>query len=205
VQDTIIYLDPESGLNLQINTLLAVEHLHPVVVAIFVGAVISAIMSTSDSILLGCGTVISVNLLPRVVKDPSDQLRLRVARWHVGAVHARNLVAQTEYRGRLFGHLRRVHGLRSVELPVSGHTSELRRVLDLSRGCRGGLVADAKSEPAQTFDKCRWRANRTQGKAWHASFIPADYLKPCNSPLIQDPATTMTNAPRSRYGNGALP
>lgn len=66
--------------------LLAVEHLHPVVVAIFVGAVISAIMSTSDSILLGCGTVISVNLLPRVVRDPSDQLRLRVARWSVPVI-----------------------------------------------------------------------------------------------------------------------
>jgi Na+/proline symporter len=63
--------------------LLAVEHLHPVVVAIFVGAVISAIMSTSDSILLGCGTVISVNLLPLVKKDPSDRLRLAVARWSV--------------------------------------------------------------------------------------------------------------------------
>jgi solute:Na+ symporter, SSS family len=63
--------------------LLAVEHLHPVVVAIFVGAVISAIMSTSDSILLGCGTVISVNVLPRIKKDPSDRLRLAVARWSV--------------------------------------------------------------------------------------------------------------------------
>lgn len=63
--------------------LLAVEHLHPVVVAIFVGAVISAIMSTSDSILLGCGTVISVNLLPRVIKNPSERLRLRVARWSI--------------------------------------------------------------------------------------------------------------------------
>jgi len=66
--------------------LLAVEHLHPVVVAIFVGAVISAIMSTSDSILLGCGTVISVNLLPRVMQDPSDRLRLAVARWSVPAI-----------------------------------------------------------------------------------------------------------------------
>jgi len=66
--------------------LLAVEHLHPVLVAIFVGAVISAIMSTSDSILLGSGTVISVNLLPRVVKNPSDRLRLGVARWSVPAV-----------------------------------------------------------------------------------------------------------------------
>jgi Na+/proline symporter len=66
--------------------LLAVEHLHPVVVAIFVGAVISAIMSTSDSILLGCGTVISVNLLPRVVKNPSEELRLGVARWSIPAM-----------------------------------------------------------------------------------------------------------------------
>ncbi len=63
--------------------LLAVEHLHPVVVAIFVGAVISAIMSTSDSILLGCGTVISVNLLPRVMKNPSERLQLGVARWSI--------------------------------------------------------------------------------------------------------------------------
>lgn len=66
--------------------LLAVEHLHPIVVAIFVGAVISAIMSTSDSILLGCGTVISVNLLPRIIDNPSDKLRLKVARWSVPVV-----------------------------------------------------------------------------------------------------------------------
>jgi SSS family transporter len=73
--------------------LLAVEHLHPVVVAIFVGAVISAIMSTSDSILLGCGTVISVNLLPRVIEEPSDRLRLGVARWSVPAIALVSLYA----------------------------------------------------------------------------------------------------------------
>jgi Na+/proline symporter len=66
--------------------LLAVEHLHPVLVAIFVGAVISAIMSTSDSILLGCGTVISVNLLPRLVDKPSDRLNLIVARWTIPVI-----------------------------------------------------------------------------------------------------------------------
>ncbi|MFT5140100.1 MAG: SSS family solute:Na+ symporter [Lysobacterales bacterium] len=66
--------------------LLAVEHLHPVLVAIFVGAVISAIMSTSDSILLGCGTVISVNLLPRFKAEPSDELSLRVARWSIPVI-----------------------------------------------------------------------------------------------------------------------
>jgi SSS family transporter len=71
--------------------LLAVEHLHPVLVAIFVGAVISAIMSTSDSILLGCGTVISVNLLPRVIKECSGELRLRVARWSVPVIAAVSL------------------------------------------------------------------------------------------------------------------
>jgi solute:Na+ symporter, SSS family len=68
--------------------LLAVEHLHPVLVAIFVGAVVSAIMSTSDSILLGCGTIISVNLLPRVHADPSEELKLRVARWSVPVMAA---------------------------------------------------------------------------------------------------------------------
>jgi len=74
-----------------IMPLLAVEHLHPVLVAIFVGAVISAIMSTSDSILLGCGTVISVNLLPRVAKNCSDELKLRVARWSVPVIAAISL------------------------------------------------------------------------------------------------------------------
>lgn len=68
--------------------LLAVEHLHPVLVAIFVGAVVSAIMSTSDSILLGCGTIISVNLLPRVHAEPSEELKLRVARWSVPVMAA---------------------------------------------------------------------------------------------------------------------
>jgi Na+/proline symporter len=68
--------------------LLAMEHLHPIVVAIFVGAVVSAIMSTSDSILLGCGTIISVNLLPRVLKDPTDELQLKVARMAVPVIAA---------------------------------------------------------------------------------------------------------------------
>ena len=68
--------------------LLAIEHLHPVLVAIFVGAVVSAIMSTSDSILLGCGTVISVNLLPRIVKGPTEHLQLLVARWSVPVMAA---------------------------------------------------------------------------------------------------------------------
>ena len=62
---------------------IAIEHLHPVLVVIFVGAILSAIMSTSDSILLSVGSIISTNLLPRVVKNPGGVLRLRVARWSI--------------------------------------------------------------------------------------------------------------------------
>jgi Na+/proline symporter len=61
-------------------TKLAVEHLHPVLVVIFVGAILSSIMSTSDSVLLGVASVVSTNLLPLVRKHPDSALRLRVAR-----------------------------------------------------------------------------------------------------------------------------
>ncbi len=59
---------------------LAVKHLHPVVTVIFIGAILSAIMSTSDSVLLSTGSIASTNLLPFFVKNPSDKLRLKVAR-----------------------------------------------------------------------------------------------------------------------------
>ena len=61
-------------------TMLAVEHLHPVLVVVFVGAILSSIMSTSDSVLLGIASVVSTNLLPLVRKQPDNVLRLRVAR-----------------------------------------------------------------------------------------------------------------------------
>ena len=62
---------------------IAVEYLHPVLVVVFVGAILSAIMSTSDSILLSCASVISTNLMPLVIKDPSSKLRLQVARYSI--------------------------------------------------------------------------------------------------------------------------
>ena len=61
-------------------TVLAVEHLHPVLVVVFVGAILSSIMSTSDSVLLGVASVVSTNLLPLVRKDADAELRLRVTR-----------------------------------------------------------------------------------------------------------------------------
>jgi sodium/proline symporter len=64
---------------------LAIKHMHPAFVALFVGAILSAIMSTSDSILLGVSSIISTNLLPLVRKDPSQKLRLQVARYAIPA------------------------------------------------------------------------------------------------------------------------
>lgn len=64
---------------------LALEHLHPVAIAIFVGALLAAIMSSCDSALLGSATVISTNLLPLVKREPSDRLRLLVARVSIPA------------------------------------------------------------------------------------------------------------------------
>lgn len=62
---------------------LAIKHLHPAFVAIFIGAILSAILSTSDSILLAVASVVSTNLLPLVKADPTDKLRLRVARFTI--------------------------------------------------------------------------------------------------------------------------
>ena len=62
---------------------LAIEHLHPVAVALFVGALLAAIMSSCDSSLLASATVVSTNVLPFFKKDPSDQTSLAVARWAI--------------------------------------------------------------------------------------------------------------------------
>jgi Na+/proline symporter len=66
-----------------ILTDIAVAHMQPIFVVLFVGAILSSIMSTSDSILLSSAAIISTNLLPRVVKNPGDELRLRVTRWSI--------------------------------------------------------------------------------------------------------------------------
>ncbi len=59
---------------------LAIEHLHPIMVAIFVGAMLAAIMSSADSALLAISSLVATNLLPIVKPDASDKLRLLVAR-----------------------------------------------------------------------------------------------------------------------------
>lgn len=62
---------------------LAFEHLHPVAIAVFVGAVLAAIMSSCDSALLASASVVSTNLLPLVKPNPSAKLQLQVVRWGI--------------------------------------------------------------------------------------------------------------------------
>lgn len=59
---------------------LAIEHLHPVAIAIFVGALLAAIMSSADSALLAAASVFSVNILPLLRRNVSDKERLLATR-----------------------------------------------------------------------------------------------------------------------------
>jgi SSS family transporter len=59
---------------------LALAHLHPVAVAILVGALIAAVMSSADSALLAAASIFSVNLLPLIKRSPDDPARLLATR-----------------------------------------------------------------------------------------------------------------------------
>ena len=64
-------------------TYIAVEHLQPIFVVLFVGAILSSIMSTSDSILLSSASIISTNLLPMVKENADEKTRLAVTRYSI--------------------------------------------------------------------------------------------------------------------------
>jgi SSS family transporter len=64
---------------------LALEHLHPVAIAVFVGAVLAAIMSSADSALLACSSLLARNVLPMLREDASDRQALLVARLAIPA------------------------------------------------------------------------------------------------------------------------
>lgn len=59
---------------------MAVEHLHPVAIAIFVGAMLAAIMSSADSALLATASIISVNIAPLFKADIRPDKKLLITR-----------------------------------------------------------------------------------------------------------------------------
>jgi solute:Na+ symporter, SSS family len=59
---------------------LAKAHLHPVAIAVFVGAMLAAIMSSADSALLAASSIVAKNALPYVKRDPSPRLTLLITR-----------------------------------------------------------------------------------------------------------------------------
>ena len=77
---------------------LAIEHLHPVAVAIFVGALLSAIMSSGDSALLGCSSLLAKNVLPLVKKDASPQLGLLVARLSIPVCGTIGIIVALQFK-----------------------------------------------------------------------------------------------------------
>jgi Na+/proline symporter len=62
---------------------LALSLLSPVMQAVFVGALLSAIMSSADSALLAPASVMAENIAPMVKADITDEQKLTVARWSV--------------------------------------------------------------------------------------------------------------------------
>ncbi|MBL4682913.1 MAG: sodium:solute symporter family protein [Pseudomonadales bacterium] len=67
--------DPES-----VIIVLAQENLHPILLAIFVGAILSAVMSSADSSLLAASSIITTNMLPYLGFKLSPKGHLRALR-----------------------------------------------------------------------------------------------------------------------------
>jgi len=67
--------DPETAI-----PRLVVEHLHPIGIAIFVGAILAAIMSSADSALLAGASLIGINLAPIFKHDITAKQKLWVTR-----------------------------------------------------------------------------------------------------------------------------
>ena len=70
--------DPES-----VIPRLAMMHLPPVLMAIFIAALLAAIMSSSDSALLATSSIVTGSIIPALLPHYSEKQRLRVARWSI--------------------------------------------------------------------------------------------------------------------------
>ncbi len=79
-------LVPDIANSEQIVPEIAERHLPPVLYVLFIGALISAILTTVDSALLAAGTLLSHNLLLRMRPDTSERTKVTVARASVATL-----------------------------------------------------------------------------------------------------------------------
>jgi SSS family solute:Na+ symporter len=77
---------------------MMIEHLHPVAVAVFVGAILAAIMSSADSALLAVASILAKNVLPAIKRDPTEKLSLLVARLTIPAIGAVAIVIALNFQ-----------------------------------------------------------------------------------------------------------
>lgn len=67
---------------------LMIEHLHPIAVAVFVGALLAAIMSSADSALLAAASLVAKNAAPFFRKNQTDQQSLTLVRIMIPVIGA---------------------------------------------------------------------------------------------------------------------
>ena len=84
----------------------ALDHLHPVVTALFIAALTSALMSTSDSSILAGASVVTENIIPYTGKKLSEKSQLRWTRVMVFVIGVVSLLlalyAETIYKLSVF-------------------------------------------------------------------------------------------------------
>jgi solute:Na+ symporter, SSS family len=84
----------------------ALEHLHPIVTALFIAALTSALMSTSDSSILAGASVVTENIIPYTGKKLSEKAQLRWTRVMVLVIGVISLMlglyAETIYKLSVF-------------------------------------------------------------------------------------------------------
>ncbi len=84
----------------------ALEYLHPVIAGIFVAALASALMSTSDSSILAGASIVTENILPKIKPNLSEKAQLRWTRIMVAVIGIISLLialfAATIYKLAIF-------------------------------------------------------------------------------------------------------
>lgn len=83
-------LPENSGESILID--LALRYLPPALIALFIGALLSAIMSSADSALLAPASIIGHNLIPYRVPGLSDQMKLNWCKWSVPVLGILSLI-----------------------------------------------------------------------------------------------------------------